>query len=189
MRSDNQHRSLVEEVEYLSALSRQLRVRGPHFIVRHGQHQSGTFCLPGETLEGVSLWNESVEYHFELGLVFLFLLDLLCRFRRTPLSAAQIATILNNDPFYVRYGSNARGCSKRIPRLNPATVRVYLGRLRKHLAEALDFVSVPLDPHRVLIAEVGPSNVVLYKLRAVVEVVHLDGAWCSPAIEGTIVRA
>jgi hypothetical protein len=156
---------------------------GPHFIVRHGYHRPETLCLHGETVEGVSLCGESAEHHFEFGLALMLLLDLLCRFRRTLLSASQIASILNNDPFYVHYGSNARGGHRKIASVNPASVRVYIGRIRGYLAGALQLVGLPIDPHCVLTGAVVQSNVKLYKLRATAEVVHFDGAWRQSAAE------
>jgi hypothetical protein len=188
MRIDSQYRVLAQEVQYLSALARQLRAEGPHIIVRHGHHHPETFCLPGETVEGISVHATSRSYPLHLGLTLLLLLDLLCRFRRTPLSATQIADILNSDSFYMRYGSNALGKHERIGTVTPASIRVNIARLRDHLRDALKEIGLQIDPFRVLVSSAGESNVALYRLRATVQIFHFDSG-SNPDIATAMYRS
>ena len=43
---------VIEEVEYLLARRRRRAQERPRLTVVHGQHQMGTICLPGESIEG-----------------------------------------------------------------------------------------------------------------------------------------
>ena len=173
MRTDDRYKRLIEEVDFLLARRRQLRTEGPHFIVVHSGHESGAIgCLPGETIEQISLGHRSLEFPFRLTLMPLLVLDCLCRYRRTMLTAARIEEIMHTDPFYVRYGTRQRRQPKDIGRPNRASVKVYVQRIREHMEKIFGDADLRIDPRNVLIADSTDSNTVAYRLKASVEFVH-----------------
>lgn len=165
---------IVEAVAFALAAQRQLVSMGPHLVVVHRFHRPGTICVSGEIVEGVSVHTDLEDCRIPLRSTALSILDFFCRRQRRYFSAVRTAEALNNDPFYLRHASNVRGYRDRLATLTPATVRVYIQRIRESLAEAFHKVGLNIDPSRVLVSETRESNVVEYSLKASVEFIHID---------------
>lgn len=174
MRTSEPLRPVIEEVEYLLAERRLLAAEGPHFIVTHGNHEHGTLCMPGETLEQVSMvccWDE---FPLHLSPAGLLIVDCLARYRRVSLTASRIARILASDPFYVQHGVNADGGGRKLVRPNRSSIKVHIQRIREQITKAFTETGITLDPYRILISETTDSNIVAYRLKASVEFRHRE---------------
>ncbi|HEY1757835.1 MAG TPA: hypothetical protein VGG72_20870 [Bryobacteraceae bacterium] len=165
---------LIEAVAFALAAQRQLVAMGPHFIVVHRFHRPGTLCVQGELVGGISVHGDLEECRISLSSTALLILDFFCRHQRRYFSAQRAADVMNNDPFVIRHASNVRGYRNRVGTLTPASVRVYIQRIREQMAEAFQRVGLNIDPSRVLVSEAGESNVVEFALLASREFIHLD---------------
>ncbi len=170
-RSDG-YQPLLEEVDFVLAEQRLLSSEGPHFIVKHGYHVPGTFCVPGETVEEVCLWENFSEYPLLLAPTPILLFDCLRRFRR--LTAATVEEIMLNHAFYTDYGLHCSGPKRHISIPRRLTTKVYISRIHEAMARAFREAGLRLDPKRVLLSESIGSNMVTYRLKGQIEVVHLD---------------
>jgi hypothetical protein len=173
MNDRTQFRQLAEEVSFVLALRRSLHACGVHLIVEHRNHERGTFCAPGEMVGAIWLGGIPEPVPLVLAPMSLILTDCLCR-HRMPITALRIEQIMKSDPFYVHYGTNIREGEHVIRRPDRRTVKVYVGRIREQMKEVFEQVGLSIDPRQVLTSEVTDSNVVVYRLRATVEVVHVD---------------
>lgn len=166
-------RPLIEEVDFLIAERRSFRATGVHFIVTHLDHAPRTLCAPGETIGSISLGGRPDPIPFGFAHTSLLLMDCLRRYHM-PLSAIRIEEIMNTDPFYVDYANNRIGHNQVIARPDRRTVRVYVPRIWKQMERVFQHYRIPLDPRKILIAETTDTNVVVYRLKATSEVVHVD---------------
>jgi len=173
MNDKRQFIQLKEEVDFRLAQRRHLRERGVHLIVTHSCHISGTQCAPGEMIEDIALGGQTQPHSFGFSHMSLLLMDCLCRYR-VSLSALRIEQIMNTDPFYVHYASNRIGCNQCLARPDRRTIRVYVRRIMKQMENVFRDAGINLDPNRVLISEVTDSNTILYKLRATIELLHIE---------------
>jgi hypothetical protein len=172
MRSVETLKPIIAEVEFLLAERRQLAAEGPHLIVTHGNHEYGFHCTRGETLQQVSFsyrWRESPLYLSPTGLL---IFDCVCRYRQTPLTARRIEHILTSDPFYVNLGANAHFFKQKRVRPDHVAISVHMERIREQIAKAAGEVGFTVDPKRILVSERTESNIVLYRLKATVEIRH-----------------
>jgi hypothetical protein len=172
MRNVEALKPVIAEVEFLLAERRQLAAAGSHFILTHGNHEHGFHCTRGETLQQVSLsyrWRESPLHLSPTGLL---IFDCVCRYRQTPLTARRIEQILTSDPFYVNLRANAHlGKQKRV-RPDHVSISVHMERIREQIAKAAGEMGFTVDPNRILISERTDSNIIVYRLKATVEIRH-----------------
>jgi hypothetical protein len=176
MKDNEGIRRLVDEIEYLRAKRAQMAGAIPRLVVVHGHHQPGTDCLPGETVEQVSLAVRSNVIPLRLSLTGLVIGDVLARKRPMPLSATHIERILASDPFCVRLGANAVSAPR--PTIKPTrkSIKVYIQRLRQQLGKALKEAGLTMLPEEVLISEsTDLLNVTAYRLAIPCEIVHQTG--------------
>lgn len=172
MRGDEHLRPIIEELDYLLAERRQLAAEGPHFIVTHGFHKLGTLCLHGETVERACLMYRWQEFPLHISPTGLLIVDVLCRYRRTLLTAARIEQIMLADLFYTRYGANRRGGHRSVSLPNRSSIKVHIQRIRGQMAKAFVEAGLSLDPGVVLISETTDSNIVVYRMKASMEFRH-----------------
>jgi hypothetical protein len=167
-------RPLIEEIDYLVAERKDLRVRGPRFKIVHRFRVPGTDCLAGEEIGAVFLVDRGREYSLRLPLALRILFDYMARNGRFPQSARQIELGLRADEFYRRHAANAgdgRALTRRIPR---SAIKVYIKRLHAAIAVALRAARSQLSPDRVLVSHKTVGNEVGYQLKARSEWLHLD---------------
>jgi hypothetical protein len=123
-------------------------------------------CTPGEEIQLVCLVSAGLSYPVRLSTPHLILFDYLSRHRNIPQTAAQIATGLNTELFYVHHGSNARGHRAVRSRTSRTAVRKQVERIRKALAESLADAHLALDPTDILRSEPTSSNERRYSVHA-----------------------
>ena len=172
MNNKLQFAQLVKEVDFRLAHRRHLRRRGVHLIVTHGLHVPGTLCAPGEIIEDIALGGEPRPRSLGLSHLSLLLMDCFCRYRR-PLTALRIEQIMNTDPFYVRYAANWIGIGQCIARPDRRSVRTYIRKIWKQMEGPFQAAGLSIDPRQILLSEMTESNIVVYRLKATVEVVHI----------------
>ncbi len=163
---------VIEEVEYLLARRRRRAQERPRLTVVHGQHQMGTICLPGESIEGAHLSYPEREIPLHLSVPGLIVCDCMVRHRHMPLSVARMERILASDPFYRRLGANGFDRAEETPRFTRMALRVYVARLRAQIAKALKKGGSMISPEDALISEATDSNVVVHRINLPVEVAH-----------------
>lgn len=163
---------VVEEVEYLLTRRKRRAQERPRLEVVHGYHQSGTICVPGETIDGCFLRFPELKIPIPLSLPGLMLCDCLVRHRHTPLSIARLERILTNDPFYRRLGANSFEKIVETPLFTRVSLRVYIARLREQIAKAMRKGGSTLSPEEVLAADATDSNVVVHRITLPVATVH-----------------
>jgi len=173
MNNKLQFTQLVEEVDFRLTHRRHLRARGVHMIVTHSYHIPGTLCAPGEMIEDIALGGLPEPCSLGLSHMSLLLMDCLCRYR-LPLIAQRIEQIMNTDPFYIHYASNRIGRNQCVARPDRKSVRIYVRRIWKQMERVFRDVGINLDPCGVLLSEVTDSNTVTYRLKATIELVHIE---------------
>ncbi len=172
--SDRPHfRELQEELAFLLAERRDLQQRGLHFILTHFHHIPGTICAPGETIGDISLGGFPTPTSLGLSQMSLLLMDCLCRYRM-PLTASRIEQIMNSDPFYVDYAANQIGYKQIIAKPDSRNIRVCVPRIQKRMEPVFQELGLRVDPLQILTSEATDSNVIVYRLKATVEIVHVD---------------
>jgi hypothetical protein len=112
------------------------------------------------------------EYPLRLSPTGLLLVDLLCRYRRTLLTAARIEQIMLTEPFYTHHGANRHQGYRSVALPNRTSIKVHIQRIREQMAKTFIEAGLNLGPGKVLIAETTDSNIVVYRLKASVEVMH-----------------
>lgn len=172
MRNDRFAR-LVEEVDFQLAQRRHLRARGIHLIVTHLYHLPGTFCAPGEMIGDILISRMTEPISLGLSQMSLLLMDCLCRYR-TPLTALRMEQIMNSDPFYLDYAANQIGNDQIIAKPDRRTARVCVPRIQKRMESVFQGLGLRVDPLQILTSEPTDSNVVIYRLKATVEIIHID---------------
>lgn len=141
-------------------------------IVVHGYHQPETTCLHGETVEQAYLSFRGRDFPLHLSATGLLIVDCLCRYHLTPLTAVRLERILALDPFYRRLGANAPWAQPTTIRPRRDSIRVYIQRIRVQIGKALREAGVNVTPGKVLVSETTDSNVVVYQLKVGVEIRH-----------------
>jgi hypothetical protein len=164
---------LIEEIDFIVAERRNLRARGVHLIVTHLDHIPGTICAPGEMVGDVSLGGIPSPTSFGLSHLSLLMIDCFCRYR-LPLSAWRIEQIMNSDPFYVDYAANQIDFDQICAKPDSRTVRVYVPRIQRRMEAVFRDRGLVVDPLQILISEPTETNVIVYRLKATVEIVHID---------------
>jgi hypothetical protein len=96
-----------------------------------------------------------------------------------PLTAMRIEEIMNTDPFYVNYAANRVGRNQVIARPDRDTTRVYVWRIRKQLEKVFRKLALGLDAQHVLVSETTETNLLVYRLKATVEFLHVNGSECK----------
>jgi hypothetical protein len=173
MNSRDRLNQLIEEIDFIVAERRDLRVRGVHLIVTHLDHMPGTICAPGEMVGDVSLGGSTSPASLGLSHLSLLLLDCFCRYRM-PLTASRIEQIMNSDPFYIDYAANQIGFGQIIAKPDNRAVRVYVPRIQRRMETVFRDRGMMIDPLQVLTSGPTESNVTVYRLKATVEIVHID---------------
>lgn len=172
MNDRNRFTPLIEELDFMLAERRHLRVRGPHVIVTHLNHIPETSCAPGEMIGDIALGGFGDPISLGFAHMSLLLMDCFCRYR-IPLTVSKIEEIMNTDPFYLRYGAN-RPIRKKVVRLpDRSSVWVYIPRIQERMEKVLQSCGVCLDPHKILTAD-RIDGVTAYQLKATVEFIHHD---------------
>ena len=103
----------------------------------------------------------------------LLMMDCFCRYRM-PLTAWRIEQIMNSDPFYVDHAANQIGHDKIITKPDSRTVRVYVPRIQRRMETVFKDRGLMVDPLQILTSEPTETNVIVYRLKATVEIVHID---------------
>ena len=163
---------IVEEVEYLLARREWRAQQQPRLVIVHGQHNAGTICAPGETIEGCYLQFPKRAIPISLALPGLMVCDCVARHHGTPLSVARMERILTGNPFYRRLGANSFEGNEATPRFTRVALRVYLARLRSQIAKALQKGGSALRQEEALVSETTESNVVVHYLNLPVQILH-----------------
>jgi hypothetical protein len=167
---------VLAEIEYLRAKRARVASASPRLVVVHGEHQPLTNCLPGETVEQISLAVHSHVIPLSLSPIGLVIADLLARKRPMFLTASQIEHLLASDPFCVRMGANAPSAPRKVVKLARKSVKVYIRRLRSQLDKALRAAGLTTLPERILVSEsTDLLNVRTYRFAIPCEFVHLNG--------------
>lgn len=174
--SDSGIHEVVAEIEYLRAKRTQVASASPRLVVAHGAHQPLTKCLPGETVEQISLVVHSHVTPLSLSPTGLVVADLLARKRPMLLAASQIEQFLASDPFCIRLGSSSRSAPRRVVRLTRRSVKVYIQRLRTQLGKALEAAGFAMRAEEVLVSETTElSNVRTYRFAIPCQFIHISG--------------
>ena len=184
MNNKSQFCQLVEEVDFRLAHRRDLRERGVHLIVTHSCHIPGTLCAPGERIEDIALAGQPESFSLGLSPTSLLLMDCLCRYRR-PLTAQRIEQIMTTHPFYVQYAANGRARDQPAARPDRKTIRVYVPRIWSQMEKAFRCFGLSFNPEQILLVEDTDSNLLMYRLRATFEVLHID---CAPSLKSKTSR-
>lgn len=130
--------------------------------------------MPGEEIAAVYLIHRSAEFRLPLSLALRILFDFMARYRRLPQSAVQIAAAIGSDPFCTQHGTNAECEGKLTRNFAPASIKVYIERLRRALDVVLQEAHLNLDPTVILRSEKTVSNEVGYQLKASCEWLHIQ---------------
>lgn len=144
---------------------------GIQIVIVHRFAQT-EFCSPGEEIAAAYIVHKGTPRAIPLSTPHLILLDYLCRHRRLPQTATQIARGLSTEPFYVRHAANAKGSSPSRPRTSRTAVKEQIMRLRRALGECLRVASLSLDPKAVLRSERTSGSEVQYRIHAAVRWEH-----------------
>ena len=72
------------------------------------------------------------------------------------------------------YAANQIGCDQVVAKPDSRTARVYAPRIQKRMETVFQEVGLKVDPLQTLISEPTDSNVIVYRLKATVEIVHID---------------
>jgi hypothetical protein len=168
---------LVQEIDVALAERRHLHQRGVHLIVTHLDHVPGTLCSPGEMIGDIAIGSVPEPVSLGFSHVSLLLMDCLCR-HRMPLTALRIEEIMNSDPFYVHYAANRIGRNL-VAFPDRSTVRVYVWRIRKQMEKVFREVGLGLDAQHVFVSETTETSVLVYRLKATVEFLHVNGSACK----------
>lgn len=171
MNNQKQFARLVEEVDFRLAHRRHLRERGVHLIVTHGDRIPGMLCMAGETIEDIAVAGQPQPQSLGLSHISLLLMDCLCRYRQ-PLTVRRIEQIMYTDPFYVQYAENRIGPNQCTAKPDRKSVRVYVPRIWTRMEKAFEESGLAIDPRQILLQGMTDSNVVTYRLKATVEVLH-----------------
>jgi hypothetical protein len=164
---------LIEELDFRLAQRRHLRQRGMHLIVTHSCHMPGTLCASGEMIEDIAIGGQPQPRSLGLSHMSLLLIDCLCR-HRAPLTALRIEQIMNTDPFCVHYAANRIGRNQCVAKPDRKSVRVYVPRIWRQMEKVFRDIELNIDPEEVLLSKTTDSNVVVYQLKATLEIVHVD---------------
>lgn len=167
---------VIDEVMLLFTELKVLQQLGPAFVIRHRFHVQGTDCLPGEEVAQISLIHRGREFPIRLSLALRLLFNYLAEHRRLPQSAKQVQAGISTDAFYTNHGANAKSGKKQTRRFSHVSIKEYVKRLRRVFAVAFLEAGLKLNPNSVLTSEQTEGNSVLYRLRATVEWIHLNGA-------------
>jgi hypothetical protein len=163
---------LTRELDFVFAEISELEGRGPHFKIWHRWQEPGTNCWPGEEIVMVCLVIDGREFQLRLSATSFLIFDYLCTHRHLPQSASEIAFGLNTEPFYRQHASNAGHDPKRRAPIRRSVIKTYISRIRCALEIVFTEAGLQLDPCAVLISETTDTNLVKYRIRAIVEVVH-----------------
>jgi hypothetical protein len=174
MNDDQGIQMIIEEIEYLRAKRAQNAGVLPRMVIAHGHQQAVRDCLPGETIEQVSIAVRSQVIALRLSPTGLVIADVLGRKKPMPLTAAHIECIFASDPFCVRLGANAASVPRPMLRLTRKTIKVYIRRLRQQIGKALKEAGLAKLPEEILISEsTDLLNVTAYRLAIPCEFVHM----------------
>jgi hypothetical protein len=181
---NDRFRPLLEEIDFVLAERREHAAIGISVKLVHRFRIPGTDCGNGEEVFAIVLFYRGTEYQLRLSPALLLLGDYLLRHGRYAQTASQISTGIHAGRFYAEHGKNGR--RQRIRRIPRSAIREYIKRLEFALALALGEANLCIDPKDVLLTEESVSNHVLYRWRAIVEVVHLNSTAASaqPIFEG-----
>jgi len=166
---------IVDEIEYLRAKRALMANATPRLVVVHGRHEAVKDCLPGETIEQVSIAVRSDLIQLRLSPKGLVIADVFAQQRPLALTAAQIERILATDPFYLRLGTNASS-ARPATRLTRKTIKVYIQRLRLQIGKALKKAGLSIPPENILVSDsTDLFNVTAYRLAIPCDFVHQTG--------------
>jgi len=167
---------IIEEVDVLVAELRELSENGPHFKILHRFHAPGTDCALGEEVAGVYLIHRGREYFLRLPLALRLLFDYLARHTHLPQSATQIEAGIRSGHFYTEHAATVKNSSKLIRSIPRSYVRVYIERLRLAMSHVFQQANLELAAGVVLISQETVMNEIGYKLKATVELIHIDAS-------------
>lgn len=128
--------------------------------------------MNGEEILAIFLVYDGRDYQLRLSAALLILADYLLRHGRYAQTATQVSTGIHADGFYAEHGKNGR--RQRIQRIPRSAIREHIKRLKVAIALAFDEANLSLDPETVLQSEESVSNQMLYRWRAIVDVVHIN---------------
>lgn len=174
MFTNDEFATVLEGVDLLITERKELRAEGPHFLIVHRLRMPGTHCAPGEEVFAILLVYRGREYQLRLPLSLRLLFDYLTSHSRLAQSAAQIELGMRAGAFYSEHAANAGGRTQLTRRIPRSSIKEYIKRLRRAFALAFREAGLRIDPQSVLIAEHTVSNQVGYRLRATVDLVHID---------------
>lgn len=162
--------AVVHNVRLLIAELNQSRSSRLHFRIVHRFRMPGTDCAPPEEILAIFLLYRGHEYQLRLSPALLLLGDYLLRNSRFAQTASQVSLGIQVDSFYS--GHARRG--QRRNRISRTAIKEYIKRLHRALVIAFREANLRIDPLDVLTVEESVGNQVLYRWKAMVDVVHLD---------------
>lgn len=162
---------IIEELEFLTAERRQLKVRGPHFRIIHRYRQQFSPCSAHEEIGAVYLVHAGQQFQVRLGTTLAAMFDFLGRHNQFAQTATQIERGTRTDHLHGHrhtstfIGKNGAGVPRRY-------VRVYIDRIRVALRGALLQAKLDIEPNAILISEETATNETGYRLRGTFEWLH-----------------
>jgi hypothetical protein len=155
--------SLQEAIDVALAETRDFEHNGPCFTIWH-RFMRGGCCAPGEEIYSISIHVADRELQLPLGLAQRFVFNFLAQ-RRFASDSQQIVSGLSGDWFYREHAANSS--YEQTKKIQRATVKVLVQRIREAMAFVFEKAQLKLDPADVLRScPVVGSKKVLYKLRA-----------------------
>lgn len=165
-------REIAEKTELLLAELRQVNQNGPQLRVLHRFRTHGIIaCEAGEEISAVLLLPRDKEVLVPLSRAMRIVVDYLGH-QRFPQSASQIAAGIQRSHFYKHEGARARIYSRL--KISRSAINEYIKRIRLALKCAFREAGLELQPSQVIESIPSVGNEVLYRLRAQVEVCHID---------------
>ena len=178
MNDDNGIQQIVDEIEYLRGKRALMSNATPCFVVVHGHHQAVKGCLPGETIEQVSIAVRSELIQLRLSPKGIVIANVFAQQKPMGLTAAHIEQIIASDSFYLRLGANASSSfPKPATRVTRRTIKVYIERLRRQIGKALKKAGLDIRPEEVLVSErTDLLNVMTYRITIPCKFVHVGAS-------------
>jgi len=155
---------IIDELEFIEAERRQLKAKGPHFMIVQRDGEQCNACASHRDFAAVYLLHQGRFFQVSLGTVLMRLFDYLARHNRVAQTAKQIENGTRID-LSLRVPRDAVSTSV-IPR---RYVRVYVRRIRQALGVALRQAGLEIESDAVLASDGTALNEVGYRFHGTFE--------------------